>query len=743
VFRNRLVDAMTSNVISLTFLDNKPTRIALGEINRQSELDLVRTAFSCFALLVKSAALVFGAMLAQSLPLHGQLVADGATRILDGTQTNFPGTILVGSNAPFTTLILTNGAQVTNGGLAEIGLNVSSRSNVVVVTGPGSSLTNGFSIYVGYSGSFNRLMVANGGSVVTPYGYLGFNTPFDPPGSSNNCAIVTGQGSLWDSGHFLYPGFSSQVIVSNGGRLTAETATLDRNSSTVTVTGPGSLWTSSGSLDIGSAAAFNRLIVSNGATAGDFSGSVGTQAGRNNVGIVTGAGSRWTNNFLFVGYWGGSSNRLIISDGGTVSGQCVVGSGFPQFASFNAVTVTDPGSQLVVAPAGSMTVGQQGAFNQLIVINGATVSDYSGYIGDGTWNSTGNVVVVTGAGSVWTNSAQLQVGSYGSRNQLVVSNGGTVFAESIYISVGTASNNSVVLDGGNLLATNVSAGISVQNGTLTLNSGVVDAYGFYLASTQAQFVFNGGSFRSRGTTFGNGSPFAIGNGASPAAFELLSNGSHTFSNGVVISRGAVLRGNGTILANVTNLSGGTLSPGSSIGQLLIRSNLVLAAGSTTIFELNKAAATNDNISGAKSVTFGGFLTVTNLSGPLANGDSFRLFAATNYSGSFGGLVAAPPGPGLWWDLSRLSIDGTLGVVTATNSRPGIRSAALFNATNLVLNATGLPYEEVYVLISTNLALTMPNWARLSTNFFDGAGNGLLTNAIAPGEPWRFFRLATD
>ena len=56
--------------------------------------------------------------------------------------------------------------------------------------------------------------------------------------------------------------------------------------------------------------------------------------------------------------------------------------------------------------------------------------------------------------------------------------------------------------------------------------------------------------------------------------------------------------------------------------------------------MNKSTVTRDRFIGLSSVTYGGTLTVTNLGGTLANGDSFQLFSSTAYSGAFTSIVTS-------------------------------------------------------------------------------------------------------
>jgi autotransporter-associated beta strand protein len=157
---------------------------------------------------------------------------------------------------------------------------------------------------------------------------------------------------------------------------------------------------------------------------------------------------------------------------------------------------------------------------------------------------------------------------------------------------------------------------------------------------------------SGGTTISNGF-LNVGN----------TSGSGTGSGFVSVKSGGSLSGTGIITGAVIVNNGGALSPGDmGIGQLRISNALTLAAGSTTAMEINKSTSTSDAVVGLTSVSYNGTLTVTNLGGTLAAGDSFKLFNATSYNGSFDAIVPAAPGAWLAWDTNTLAIDGTLRVL---------------------------------------------------------------------------------
>jgi hypothetical protein len=155
---------------------------------------------------------------------------------------------------------------------------------------------------------------------------------------------------------------------------------------------------------------------------------------------------------------------------------------------------------------------------------------------------------------------------------------------------------------------------------------------------------------------------------------LVINGTMSGGSAVTVSSG-ILGGCGVIGAPVTVQAGGMLSPGGGvggIGTLAVTNTLTLAAGSTTLMQLNKVGGTNDQVRGITTLTYSGTLLVTNLAGTLAAGDSFKLFDAAHYIGSFAAISPTTPGSGMVWDSSHLPVDGTLRVAAVPPERPPIQ-----------------------------------------------------------------------
>src|SRR5262249_37681526 len=134
-------------------------------------------------------------------------------------------------------------------------------------------------------------------------------------------------------------------------------------------------------------------------------------------------------------------------------------------------------------------------------------------------------------------------------------------------------------------------------------------------------------------------------------------------------------------------SGGGFAPGpaSGIGTLTISNNLALASGSTTFVRVQHSPPTNTAARITGSLIEAGTLNVTNIGGALANGDTFKLFNAGSYLGSFANFVLPALPTNLVWNTYTLSGSGTLSVVSLT---PPVISSLNVSGGNLTITGTG-------------------------------------------------------
>ncbi len=201
-----------------------------------------------------------------------------------------------------------------------------------------------------------------------------------------------------------------------------------------------------------------------------------------------------------------------------------------------------------------------------------------------------------------------------------------------------------------------------------------------------------------------------------------------------------LWGNGTVNGEITLGPGALLAPGSNqIGRFTLVRPATFAAGSTNLLELNKTLLTNDTVRVGQSLTLGGTLMVTNLSGTLVAGDSFKLFDGT-VNGNFTTVILPPLNPGLIW-TNQLSTTGRITVISIAPAAPPVFGAISTSGNNLVMSGSnGTPNASFYTLTATNVTLPVASWSRVATNQFDANGYFNLTNPIDPATPQLFYRL---
>ena len=225
--------------------------------------------------------------------------------------------------------------------------------------------------------------------------------------------------------------------------------------------------------------------------------------------------------------------------------------------------------------------------------------------------------------------------------------------------------------------------------------------------------------------------------AADATFDPSVLGTYTLGSG------KTLWGNGSLKGDFTIGSSAILAPGSNaLGTLTFSNSLTLAAGSTNLFELSPVPGPSvwacDSVKVLGSLTVNGTLIVTNLGAiPLVAGNSFKLFDAASYTGTFGTVILPALGAGLAWNTSTLNTSGIISVVSV--APPSLGSISL-SETGLTFSSTGgLPGATFYLLGTTNLDLPLGSWTRLLTNQFDATGSFYFTNPVDV-PPQNFYRV---
>jgi fibronectin-binding autotransporter adhesin len=321
--------------------------------------------------------------------------------------------------------------------------------------------------------------------------------------------------------------------------------------------------------------------------------------------------------------------------------------------------------------------------------------------------------------------------------------------------LGGANFGGLVFDGGTL---QYAAAAAANNGSADLTS---IGTGITLAAGGGAIDVNGNSVTYAGSMGNGGAGALIVISSTPGGIlDLLganlysgkttvsnatlrvdnASGSATGSGDVFLLNNASLGGTGALAGSVTVESGATIMPAGPAGGLALGADLSLLPGSTAWMQIQHSPMTNTTISPAGTLNAGGALIVTNIGATaLANGDTFQLFNASAYAGSFTALVLPALATNLWWNTNNLPTSGTLSVVAL--SSPAIAGVQLAGPDLIVSGSGGVSRWGYVVLSSTNLA-GIGGWVPVATNQFNRDGTFMLTltNAVDPDQPQTFYKL---
>ena len=296
------------------------------------------------------------------------------------------------------------------------------------------------------------------------------------------------------------------------------------NFQTNTISGVTSNW--SGDYVVGSNTFADALLIRNGGVLSNADGYVGyLPVSNTNFVMVTGAGSAWTNAFMYFGYSGGG-NTMIISNAGSVVeiGQATYVA-YNTSSSSNRVLVV--GTNSIWNCAGHFFLGYSGSGNSLVISNGGQVVNGIAYVGELS-TSSNNSALITGPNSVW-NSSTCLIGDSGSNNRLVINKGGRVVCNYAHLAFsGPSSGNTAWISDSNSVwdVSATSAILSVGlygpgNSVIVTNGGQILGYFIYLgndsSSGNSMLVTGPGSSLSGNCYIytgnqGNDNTFTVANG---------------------------------------------------------------------------------------------------------------------------------------------------------------------------------------------------------------------------------------
>ena len=613
----------------------------------------------------------------------------GDNVLFDNTGIANNNVTLVGNNAPATLTVGASGNYTFGGAGAISGAGGLTKTNTGTLT---INTVNSYSGITAISGGVvEAATLANGGN-----------------NSSIGAAPVDAANLMIDAATLRYTG--GTVSINRGATLNAGGATLD-------ISTPGAVLTVSGSL---------------------------TGAGKL---TKAGAGTLAINNAN--GYTGGS----VINAG-----------------TLQAGNATALGNEGITNNSATLRIQSALTISSIVEWNGNTALELSGVGGGnaalrGAWVGSGTVNVYfttatanqtftiggagSGSGHMWDFSGTVDFNT--NSGFLRINNDNTTFnfgSSNATFNVGTGTGTLNQRNGAT--TTHLGALFGGPNTTLagrgSTGSGGTTTYSIGGKNVDCAFAgaINNGSGTTAITKVGTAKLSLSGTGTHTGATSVESgtlqiDGSYGNSVVTVLS-GATLKGNGTLGGTVDIQSGSILSPGASIGKMTMTGSLTLQSGSTNIMEINKSLGTNDSVVGLSSVSYGGTLVVNNLAGTLAEFDSFKLFDAASYTGAYDTIELPALGAALFWDTSKLLVNGTISVIRL---RPAISGFGV-DGSNFFLTGTNGGNTSTHYIIVTATALTVPlaSWTPVVTNTFDGGGNFAFTNAVNTAEPTRFYNVKT-
>ena len=674
-----------------------------------------------------------------------------------------------GTNMDGVFLNLASATVLQTGG--ELDVNYATNSGSWTISGGVANLTNfnnlNTLILSGGVMNVSALLVTNAGSVLTfnggtlnSGGTIVSNGSVFVVGDSGSGAALNLVGGIHSFSTNLVVGNSgtgNSLLITNGGAAFVVGTSILGNSTSSSnnfalVTGAGSVWSNSGPLYVGSYGSFNSLYVANSAKVVSTSGHIGaggfTNLGvalwaNNNSAVVTGTGSVWSINGEFSVGGVGVGNSLIITNGGMVvcSGNSCIGgdSTTSSGATNNSVIVTGPGS--VWSNSGTLMVGDLSSGNNLTIANGGKVFANAGQIGFFN-GALGNSVTVDGTGSVWSIGGDLNVGSFGS-GYLNLTNGGTLSANNISIGLLPPSpgNGCITINGGNLYATNSGGGtLLVQSGTMAINSGTVVIN--QLVSTNFLNIVDTGGFRrlspiafSAGLLASGGA--TVSNGTAfvigdgvQSATLDLFGGTHSFANDLLINTNATLTGTGAITGSITDY--GLIAPGNGLGVITDTGSLTLLTGSALTMELG---GTNtwlyDQFDLTGTLTFAGTLNLSLVNGYTPTaGDWFNLFDFGSSSGAFNALHLPTLAASLYWNTNALY---STGQIEADLRTVGITTPGtdVYPFTNKPAAGSGINWNRP---LAAGLVSAVPVNEGAGTNFYDAVSQQSYAAQMLSGSP---------
>ncbi len=688
-----------------------------------------------------------------SVPNQVNLVVSGGPPVWNGGSladsnwndaANWGGTLISAGN----TLYFAGNARVTNTNDTSAGNNY---AELDFNAGAGAFTLNGNWVTLNgniqnYSSSFQtvNLPIAYAANPVINAGTAGLvlTGGLTNSGGVNYTIHLQGtNGTLAESLQSPAPGNVALVVDNSGG--TNSWALNGNNSSSLT-----NLTVAAGSLSFGTGTDAPLLAVTNITTVSAMIvGNAANGTGVFNLNSGTLIANCTNEDAIDVGNATNGSGVFNVNGGSlTVSGKYFIIGGFNGTGVYNQTggSVTAVLTDLILGNAINTSTG-------LVNIAGGTFDGTAAgfdvaFRGAGTMNLSGTGLLKIGTMNMTRNSSD-------SANATAVFNlnGGTLqMTGEAFGNAATGQTGAINFNGGLLQArTNsttfitVPAAPSVLTTTVKAGGARIDDGGFAITITTPLVhdatlgaTPDGGLFKQgAGTLTLSGANTYTGN-------TTISNGTLAINGSlgvtaVTVASGGTLAGTGSVGSNVLVKAGGAIAPAGLgvVGTLTVASNVTLQG--TATLDINAATPANDLLNVGGTLTYGGTLMVTNLAGTPAAGNSYKLFNAASYTGSFGATNLPALGTGLGWTWNPAS--GTIAVVQTVNLTPTNLVSVLYG--NQLTLSWPADHTGWRLLAQTNsLSTGLVN----NTNAWFTVGGSTATNSVNiildPAQGTVFYRM---
>ena len=398
----------------------------------------------------------------------------------------------------------------------------------------------------------------------------------------------------------------------------------------------------------------------------------------NNSAVVINNSALQVDGMLSMGSPIGSGSQLVITNGGKVVSVATAIGGLPGFN--NSVVVTGTNSVWINTNT-TLSVANSSGGTAIRIADGASFLATNVFLGNSA-TADGNIVIVTDAGSAWTNTGALFVGGATHHTQFIVSNGATAFSSSATIGNASGTTNSALVTGTNSLWRTDGA-IRVGNGGIGDRLTVTDG-GSVIASNAshtglvtvdgATLVLGDGTFKSDNLVVTN-------NGVVQYALTY-----HVDNGTITVAGGTVEAGSNLVIATTTDSTGTVLV----VGGTLVSTNGAVSVG-------NDGTSTSGGGVGLLVVSNGTLQTTTILIGSSAGGQGDLIVAN-------GGMITCPAGTNCLMEINSLGTDvyegGDLEWYNST-LQCGVVAPGDFN-----VSGGQAPIQDLYIGYSDTGTMTM-------------------------------------